>query len=248
MEWGLMQDSSGVHEQYRRELREVAPDVSYGFVVDSRTAQASLRVLSAVAKRRRTFSERVLFGLLSWTSIVILGVLGLGASLWLSIQSAQFVDRQFGPDAHFSNNNFLPMVTFLVVFVVTYSLILIGLRRLAKLSARGQYQYLYEDNVFLLEGRKSHLWLDERSAGAIRRWSAFDELVEFNEGIWLILRRRAKFVPVWAVLIGKDSLPGSCKWSELRDYLWQRIEEHGIDSDGGPVTPASMPETGPRRG
>jgi hypothetical protein len=96
---------------------------------------------------------------------------------------------------------------------------------------QGLYREFYSDNEFLLEGRKSHLWFEERSAGAIREWSTFESLVEFDEGMWLFLRRSTTFAGLRGILISMESLPGSCAWSELTVYLRQRIGE-GIGQSG----------------
>jgi hypothetical protein len=87
------------------------------------------------------------------------------------------------------------------------------------------YREFYSGNEFLLEGRKSHLWFEERSAGAIRQWSTFESLVEFDEGMWLFLRRSTTFAGLRGILISTESLPGSFAWSELKAYLSQRIGE-----------------------
>jgi hypothetical protein len=87
------------------------------------------------------------------------------------------------------------------------------------------YREFYSDNEFLLEGRKSHLWFDEQSAGPIRRWATFEQLIEFEEGTWLFLRRRTTFAGLRGILTSKNSLPNSCAWSELQMYLCQRIGE-----------------------
>lgn len=83
-----------------------------------------------------------------------------------------------------------------------------------------------------MEGWKSHLWFDERSAGVIRRWSTFQQVVEFDEGMWLFLRRSTTFAGLRGILISKESLPGSCAWPELRMYLRQRIDE-GAEHEAG---------------
>jgi hypothetical protein len=114
-------------------------------------------------------------------------------------------------------------LTFLVSFFGLWAGFRIAVRRLDRSSFERTYGEFYSGNEFLLEGRKSHLWLDERSAGAIRRWSTLEQLVEFDEGMWLILQRRTAFAGR-GILISKESLPGSCIWSELKEYLGQRIE------------------------
>jgi hypothetical protein len=117
----------------------------------------------------------------------------------------------------------------IIAFLVTLLGLTAGLRilvqRLSKLSFQRLYCEFYSDNEFLLEGRKSHLWFEERCAGAIREWSTFESVVEFDEGMWLFLRRRTTFAGLRGILISTESLPGSCTWSELKLYLRQRIGE-----------------------
>ena len=96
-----------------------------------------------------------------------------------------------------------------------------------RLSFQRFYREFYSDNEFLLEGPKSHLWFDEQSDGAIRRLATFEQLVEFEEGMCLFLRRRTIFAGLRGILISKNSPPGSCAWSELQMYLSQRIEAEG---------------------
>ena len=43
--------------------------------------------------------------------------------------------------------------------------------------------------------------------------------------MWLFLRRGTTFAGLRGILISKESLPGSCSWSELKVYLRQRIDE-----------------------
>jgi hypothetical protein len=95
--------------------------------------------------------------------------------------------------------------------------------RLQKKQLWRSYQEVYVDNEFLLEGRRSHLWFDDRCVGAVRHWSTVDRVVEFEDGIWLFLRKRG--LSREAYLISKESLPGSCPWDELKAYLGDRIAE-----------------------
>jgi len=144
---------------------------------------------------------------------------------WLSLQLALVVDRASDATHRLSSGALLPIVTFLVTFLGLFAGFRIAVRHLVRLSFQRFYREFYFDNEFLVEGRKSHLWFDEQSAGAIRRWSTFEQLVEFEEGMWLFLRRRTTFAGHRGILISKESLPGSCSWSELKVYLRQRIEE-----------------------
>jgi len=116
-------------------------------------------------------------------------------------------------------------MAFLVIFLGLAAGFRSVMRRLAKFASRSLYREFYADVEFLVEGRKSHLWFDERSAGAIRRWSTFEQVVEFEEGMWLFLRRRTTYAGQRGILISKESLPGSCSWSDLQMYVRQRIEE-----------------------
>ena len=112
---------------------------------------------------------------------------------WLSFQTARLFDVTL-----------LRIIAFLVAFVgLTAGLGILG-RRLSKLPLQQLYREFYSGNEFLLEGRKSHLWFEERSAGAIRQWSTFESLVEFDEGMWLFLRRRRTFANLRGILISKD--------------------------------------------
>jgi hypothetical protein len=134
------------------------------------------------------------------------------AVVWLSLQAALLFDVPL-----------LRIVAFLVTFFGLNAGFRIFFQRLSRLSFERLYREFYCDNEFLLEGRKSHLWFEERSAGAIRQWSTFESLVEFDEGLWLFLRRSTTFAGLRGILITTESLPGSCAWSELNVYLRQRI-------------------------
>jgi len=155
----------------------------------------------------------------------IVGVLLIALFGWLSFQVMLVVDSALDVTQRFGTGRLLPIVTFVVTFVGLAAGLPIGIRRLVTSSFERLYREYYFDNEFLVEGRKSHLWFDEQSAGAIRRWSTFERLVEFEEGMWLFLRRRTTFAGQRGILISKESLPGSCTWSELKEYLAQRIEE-----------------------
>ena len=214
-----MPKSSELHQSLRQEWAETPPDVSYRFVVSQETLRAADAVVSAVRKKKARRWKRALgFPRLRrfCTTCVMTGYVVLVA--WLSFQAARLFDATF-----------LRIMAFLVAFVgLTAGVGFFG-RRASKLPFRQLYREFYSGNEFLLEGRKSHLWFEERSAGAIRQWSTFESIVEFDEGMWLFLRRSTTFAGLRGILISKESLPGSCAWSELKVYLSQRIEEGAED-------------------
>jgi hypothetical protein len=160
---------------------------------------------------------------------LIVGALVVALLVWLSLQPALLVDRTLDATQRLGSGAALPVITFLVIFASLLVGFRIAVRRMVKSPLHRLYREFYADNEFLLEGRKSHLWFDEQSAGAIRRWSTFAQLVEFEEGMWLFLRRRTTFAGQRGILITKDSLPGSCTWDELKEYVRQRIEEGAKD-------------------
>ena len=213
-----MPKSSELHQSLRQEWAETPPDVSYRFVVSQETLRAADAVVSAVRKKKARRWKRALGFLTSSVLyyMVMTGYVVLVA--WLSFQAARLFDVTL-----------LRIMAFVVAFVgLTAGLGFFG-RRASKLPLQRLYREFFSDNEFLLEGRKSHLWFEERSAGAIRQWSTFESLVEFDEGMWLFLRRRMTFAGLRGILISKESLPGSCAWSELKVYLSQRIEEGAED-------------------
>src|SRR5262245_43328624 len=207
-----MPESAQVHQSLRREWAETPPDVSYRFVVSRETLQAGQAVAAAVRRKKGRWWQRALA---SVTSSVLYYVCMAGYVVlvaWLSFQGARLFDATA-----------LRIIAFLVAFVALTA----GVRTLGRRASKSSFQQLhrefYSGNDFLLEGRPSHLWFEERSAGAIRRWSTFESLVEFDEGMWLFLRRSTTFAGLRGILISKHSLPGSCPWSELTAYLRQRI-------------------------
>jgi hypothetical protein len=209
-----MPESSGTHKPLRQEWAETPPDLSYRFVVSPGTLHVAGTVASAVIKKRRSRRERALGFLMSLVLYYFVMTLWVLLVSWLSIQAALLF-----------SSTLLRIVAFLVTFLGLIAGVRIAGRRLSRLSAQRLYREFYSDNEFLLEGRKSHLWFDERSAGAIRQWSTFEQVVEFEEGMWLFLRRGTTFAGLRGILISKESLPGSCSWSELKVYLRQRIDE-----------------------
>jgi hypothetical protein len=218
-----MSETSDTHKTLRQEWAETPPDVSYRFVISPGTMQAAGTVASAVIKKRKTRLERALAFLMSQVLYYFVMMLWILMVSWLSVQAALL----------FSNTP-LRIVAFLVTFSGLIAGVRIAVRRLSRLSAQRLYREFYFDNEFLLEGRKSHLWFDERSAGAIRRWSTFEQVVEFEEGMWLFLRRGTTFAGLRGILISKESLPNSCSWSELQEYLRQRIEDGAKCEAGSP--------------
>jgi hypothetical protein len=220
-----MADSSGAHIPLRREWAETPPDVSYRFVVSLATLRAADAVARASLQNTRKWWQRAVALFVRDTLRFVLGALVLALFGWLSFQLSLVVDHALAATQRVGSGALVPMVTFLIAFLGLVVGFRIAMRRLAKLSFDRLYREFYSDNEFLLEGRRSHLWFDEQSAGAIRRWSSFERLVEFEEGMWLLLRRRRTFAGLRGILISKDSLPNSCSWSELQMYLRQRIEE-----------------------
>jgi len=223
-----MAQSSGAHDRLRQEGVEMPPDISYRFVVGLGTLRAADSAGRTAFQKKSSWWQRVIAEITRF----IVGALLIALFGWLSFQIGDVVYRALDATQYFGGGAFVPIITFLV-FVVAYLGLFTGLRtamrrlrqRLVTLRLQRIYRELYLDNEFLLEGRKSHLWLDERSGGAILRWSSFEQLVEFEEGILLFLRRRTTYAARLFILISKESRPGSCTWSELREYLVQRFKE-----------------------
>jgi hypothetical protein len=220
-----MAQSSGAHTPLRQEWVETPPDVSYRFVISLGTLRAADAVARAFLKKKRSWWQRAVAFFMRDVLRLIVGASLIALFGWISLQPALVVDRVLEPTQRLGSGALLPFLTFLLTFLGISAGSLVATRRLARLSFQRFYREFYSDNEFLLEGRKSHLWFDEQSAGAVRRWSTFQQLVEFEEGMWLFLRRRTTFAGQRGILISKESLPGSCSWSELTEYLRQRIEE-----------------------
>ena len=220
-----MPESAGVHAPLRQEWTEAPPDLSYRFVISPTTLRAADAVALAVRKKKRRWWQGVLAFLVLLVLRFIFGALILALIGWLSLQAAYLVDRLLGASLRAGSGALLPIMAFLVIFLGLEAGFRSVMRRLAKFASRSLYREFYADVEFLVEGRKSHLWFDERSAGAIRRWSTFEQVVEFEEGMWLFLRRRTTYAGQRGILISKESLPGSCSWSDLQMYVRQRIEE-----------------------
>jgi hypothetical protein len=222
-----MLDSSGRHEPLRKEWVETPADVSYRFVVSPGTLRAANAVARSSLQKRKNWLQRAIALFVHDILRFVIGALVVALFGWLSLQLALVVDRALETTQRFGSGELLPIVTFLVTFLGALVAFRFAIRRWMRLSFDRFYREFYADNEFLLEGRKSHLWFDEKSAGAIRRWSTFERVVEFDEGMWLFLRRRTTFAGLRGILISKDSLPNSCAWSELQIYLSQRLEEAG---------------------
>jgi ABC-type bacteriocin/lantibiotic exporter with double-glycine peptidase domain len=212
---------SGTHNLLRQEWAETLPEVSYRFVVSPGTMRAAEAAARAFHQKKKSWWQRAIVGFLHSVLRVALGSLVMVLLVWLSLQPAFIVDRALDTT---QRSPLLPITIFLVAFAGLLAGFRFAIRRLVRLRLDRFYREFYSDNEFLLEGRKSHLWFDERSAGAIRRWSTFEKLVEFDEGMWLFLRQRTTFAGLRGILISKDSLPNSCTWSELQTYLRQRLE------------------------
>ncbi len=202
---------------YKALLQEWAdspPDVSYRFVVSPGTLRAAEAVAAAFLMKRRNRWRRAIAFVMSLAGYYLVWTLYIVFVSWLSIQAALLF-----------SNTLLRILAFLITFLgLTAGLRLLP-RRFFELPFRRRYLEFYSDNEFLLECRRSHLWFEERSAGAIRRWSAFEQVLEFEEGMWLFLRRGKAFGNLRGILVSKESLPNSCSWGELRAYIQQRIHE-----------------------
>ena len=214
------------HEPLRREWVEVPPDVSYRFVVSLSTLHAADRAMRAVRQEKARWWQRHIAYFVGNTFRFILGGLFVALLAWIALQPALLVDRAVDASQRFGTGALLPIAAFLVVFFVLLAGLRAADRRLAPRLLKRLHDEFYADNEFLLEGRTSHLWFDEQSAGAIRRWSTFGRLVEFDEGLWLLLRKRTTFAGQRGILVSKESLPGSCGWDEFTAYLRQRVEEN----------------------
>ncbi len=216
-----MAEFADTHVTLRQEWAETPADVSYRFVVSLGTLRAANAAFRAFQQKKMSRWQRAIasFGVTILRVIIGLPLVALYA--WLSLQPARIVDGVLSATPH---SALLPNTTFFVFFIGLLVGSRIAFRRLAKRSLDRLYGEFYADSEFLLEGRKTHLWFDEQSAGAIRRWSTFERILEFEDGMWLLLRRRTTFAGLRGLLISKDSLPNSCSWNELRTYLSQRID------------------------
>jgi ABC-type bacteriocin/lantibiotic exporter with double-glycine peptidase domain len=217
-----MVEFSGTHNLLRQEGAETPPDVSYRFVVSPGTLRAAEAAARAFRQKRKSWWQRAIAAFLHSMLRVILGALISVLLVWLSLQPVFIIDHAL--DAT-QRSPLLPIAIFLVAFIGLLAGFRFAIRRLVRLHLDRIYREFYSDNEFLVEGRKSHLWFDERSAGAIRRWSTFEKIVEFEEGMWLFLRRGRTFADLRGILISKNSLPNSCAWNELQTYLSQRLAE-----------------------
>jgi hypothetical protein len=216
-------------EALRREWAETPPDVSYRFVVSLATLRAADVVARGILQKERGWWQRTLAFFVRDILRLIVGALVLALLGWLSWQLALAVDHAVDAAFRFGSGAVVRAVVFLVIFLSLFVCFRIAVRWLTARSLQRFYREFYADNEFLLEGRKSHLFFDEQSAGAIRRWSTFAQLAEFEEGVWLFVRRRTTFAGQRGILVSKESLPGSCTWSELKAYLTKRLEEHAND-------------------
>jgi hypothetical protein len=205
--------------------------VSYRFVVSFGTLQAAEAVAEAVRRGKRNWWQRRLASFGRDLFSMVVGALAIALLAWLAWQLALLIERSLNATARLGNGGFVPIVTF-VIFLVFFIGLRIGSPRLLRGFLQRSYRDFYADNEFLLEGRKSHLWYEERFAAAIRRWSVFEQLVEFDQGMWLFLRRHKTFAGQRGILISKESLAGSCSWDELKAYLRQRMDERANEEAG----------------
>jgi hypothetical protein len=123
------------------------------------------------------------------------------------------------------------VAAFVVLYLVLLAVLKLTVQPLARFNLDRTYREYYAGNEFCLEGRDAFVWLEDQSAGAIRRWSTFRHIFEFEGGMWLMLRRSTTFAGYRGLLISRESLPGSCDWNDLHAYLQQRIAEHGEQTD-----------------
>jgi hypothetical protein len=210
-----MEQASRTHTSLRQEWVDTPPDVSYRFVVSLDTARAGDSVVRAIPQRKQSWWQRAIAFFMRDLLRLVIGALLVVLLGWLSFHLAVVIDRALDATQRLHSVAFLPIATFLM-FLGLLAGFRIAIRRLVKLPFERFYREFYSDNEFLLEGRKSHLWFEEQSVGAIRRWSTFEQLVEFEEGMWLFLRRRTTYAGYRGILISKESLPGSCPWDELK--------------------------------
>jgi hypothetical protein len=113
---------------------------------------------------------------------------------------------------------------FLIAYLGVLITIVAGGRLSAKLRFKRLHREQFSGTEFLLQGRKSCTWFEHQHIGAIRRWSKYRQVVEFDGGMWQLLRYGPRASLYDGLIISRDSLPGSCTWDELRAYLKQQIE------------------------
>ena len=209
---------SGAHGSLRKQgAAETRPDVSYRFVVSFSTHQAASVAWQTTTRKKRRGPVT------SFLARYVAQPIGALLYALLCLKLATVVYHAVAAVQPAPIAGLMATVTF---FGLTVGLALAGgllVPRLQKKQLWRSYQEVYVDNEFLLEGRRSHLWFDDRCVGAVRHWSTVDRVVEFEDGIWLFLRKRG--LSREAYLISKESLPGSCPWDELKAYLGDRIAE-----------------------
>jgi hypothetical protein len=227
-----MVQSSGAHEPLRREWSETPPDVRYQFTVSIATLRAAHSVARTVIQKKSRWWQRAIAFFVRDMLRFIIGLLMMAVFGWIAVQAAVAVARASDAPQGIGGGMLLPIATFLVVFLGLVAGLHVAVRRWAGLALQRMHREFYAGTEFTVEGRKSHLWFDEQSAGAIRRWSTFNQIVEFEEGLWLFLRQRATFAGQRGILVSKESLPGSCPWSELTTYLRERVEGAANDPAG----------------
>jgi hypothetical protein len=210
-----------VHKHLRLEWGETPPDLAYRFVVSFDALQAANVAERASPKRKMRRWERAPRYVFAF---ILKYALYWGVALGIPYLVAILVDRLFNATERLGGNAIVGVMTFLATFAAISISGRILIRR-TKAQATAYYREFFGGNEFLLEVRKSHLWFAERSAGAIRRWSTFEAVVEFEQGMWLFLRRATTFASRRGLLITRESLPGSCDWKDLSAYVRERIQE-----------------------
>jgi hypothetical protein len=223
-----MTTSAGAHQLLRREVAETPPDMSYRFVVSFATDLAARAAWHAATAKKAGWRRAAAFRLrravrLAWGVALMFFLFGLGAWIYDGLMSIQ-APAIAGSVA----------VAVCLAGIIGFPALVIR-RALARALARMRREFhaeFFADNVFLVEGRKSCLWYDERTVGAVRRWSTFARVVEFDDGLWLIVRRGRMFAGLSGFLISKEGLPGSCNWEEFKGYVNERIAEASKDPTG----------------
>lgn len=215
-----MTDTSGAHGSLRKEGAETPPDVSYRFVVSLGTFQAASAAWQASKAKKRHRPVVAFFA--RHVGRLLFGMLLLFFCFMVAVAVFHVV-------AAFQPRHIAGIVATITVVATIVGLVIatrILIPRWQKRQLWRSHQELCFENETLLEGRKSHLWYDDQYSAAVRPWSAFDRIVEFDEGMWLVLRQRTKFGPLrGSYVISKESLPGSCSWDEFKAYVEARLTE-----------------------
>jgi hypothetical protein len=205
-----------VHQPLRQAWVETAPDISYRFVVSRDTLRAAVAMDEAIRLVATSRWERAIRLFLQLTIVASVAI----SIMWLSSLGYWAAHPMLGAVA-----------TFVVLYLVLLAVLKWTVQPLARFSLDRSYREHYAGNEFCLEGRDDFVWFEDQSAGAIRRWSTFEHVFEFEGGMWLMLRRSTTFAGYRGLLISRESLPGSCDCNDLHAYLRQRIARHADQTD-----------------